>query len=378
MGQGKWAYGCALVLAAVVGNFVVAQEAADPFGDGGAPAPRSAAAAANASTPPASASSYSPQDAKQRIESVLDQPLSEPLDFVQQPLRDVVMILSETYDIPIQFDNAALDAIAASPDVEVSVQINNVGLRSALDLMLKNAGAEELTYIIDNEVLLVTTQEEAERRLETIVYRVDDLVDDGSLASAYTADADTLIDIIVASVDHESWMENGTGEGEINAFPPGMIVIAQTSRVHKLVERLLDDLRRNKAAVDAAMADQRAAAVKRPVSRSIAIDPKSVAAEESQHRIREALMKSVEWNPADVDVADDDKFLLILNDRVLVRHVPHVVAQVEHSLKDLKLQPPRMGGSICGSNTGGQSGPGLAEPAAASEDGGGRRGGGMF
>jgi hypothetical protein len=377
MGQSKWAWGCALVLGVAIGRFVVAQEAADPFGDGGARAPRSEDAAANGSTPPASASSYSPHDAKQRIESVLDQPLREPLDFVQQPLRDVVTILSETYDIPIQFDNAALDAIAASPDVEVSVQINNVGLRSALDLMLKNAGAEELTYIIDNEVLLITTQEEAERRLETIVYRVDDLVDD-DYAGPYTADADTLIDIIVASVDHESWMENGTGEGEINAFPPGMIVIAQTSRVHKLVERLLDDLRRNKAAVDAAMADQRAAAVKRPVSRSIAIDPKSVAAEESQHRIREALMKSVEWNPADVDVADDDKFLLILNDRVLVRHVPHVVAQVEHSLKDLKLQPPRMGGSICGSNTGGQSGPGLAEPAAASEDGGGRRGGGMF
>ena len=377
MGQGKWACGCALVLGAAIGRFVVAQEAADPFGDGNAPAKRSTAATANASTLPASTSSYSPHEAKERIEGVLDQPLREPLDFVEQPLRDVVTILSETYDIPIQFDNAALDAIAASPDVEVSVQINNVGLRSALDLMLKSS-AEELTYIIDNEVLLITTQEESERRLEVIVYRVDDLVDDGSLASAYTADADTLIDIIVASVDHESWMENGTGEGEINAFPPGMLVISQTSRVHMEIERLLDDLRRNKAAVDAAMADQRAAAVKRPVSRSIAIDPKSVAAEESQHRIREALMKSVEWNPADVDLADDDKFLLILGDRVLVRHVPHVVAQVEHSLKDLKLQPPRMGGSICGSNTGGQSGPGLAEPAGASEDSGGRRGGGVF
>jgi hypothetical protein len=172
-------------------------------------------------------------------------------------------------------------------------------------------------------------------------------------------------------------MENGTGEGEINAFPPGMLVISQTSRVHKEIERLLDDLRRNKAAVDAATAGQRAAAEKRPVSRSLAIDPKAVTAEQSQQRIREALLKSVEWNPANVDLADDDRFLLILGDRILVRHVPQVVAQVEHSLKLLKLEPPRMGGSICGSNTGGQSGSDLAEPASASEDGGGRGGGGF-
>jgi hypothetical protein len=86
-------------------------------------------------------------------------------------------------------------------------------------------------------------------------------------------------------------------------------------------------------------------------------------------------MKSVEWNPAEADLADDEKFLLVLGDRILVRHLPHVVRQVEHSLKHLELGPS--GGSICGSNTGGQSEPDLAEPAGASEDGGGR-GGGTF
>nr|MBA3480357.1 VWA domain-containing protein [Pirellulales bacterium] len=115
-------------------------------------------------------------EAERRIYSALRQPLREPMDFVEQPLRDVVTILSETYDIPIQFDTAALDAVAASPDVEVSIQISNVSLKSALELMLKNAGAEALTYIVDNEVLLITTLEEAETRLQVKVYPVADLV----------------------------------------------------------------------------------------------------------------------------------------------------------------------------------------------------------
>jgi hypothetical protein len=95
-------------------------------------------------------------EAERRIYGALREPLREPLDFVEQPLRDVVTIISDTYDIPIQFDNAALDAVAASPDVEVSIQISNVSLKSAMELMLKNAGAEELTYIVDNEVLRST------------------------------------------------------------------------------------------------------------------------------------------------------------------------------------------------------------------------------
>ena len=115
-------------------------------------------------------------EAERRIYGALRQPLRERLDFVEQPLRDVVNIISETYDIPIQFDTAALDAVAASPDVEVSIQIDNVSLKSAMELMLKNAGAEELTYIVDNEVLLITTQEEAETRLQVKVYPVADLV----------------------------------------------------------------------------------------------------------------------------------------------------------------------------------------------------------
>ena len=78
-------------------------------------------------------------------------------------------IISEDYELPVVIDTAALDAVASSPDVEISISIGNVTLRSALELMLKSVGDGDLTYIVDNEVLMITTHEEAEKRLEVVV-----------------------------------------------------------------------------------------------------------------------------------------------------------------------------------------------------------------
>jgi hypothetical protein len=360
MGQSNWAWGCALLLVLAFDGRVVAQQAADPFGDV-VKKPSSSTAELEKRPHADGNASDSPGDARQRIERVLNQPLKEPLEFIEQPLRDVATILAETYDIPIQFDTKALDAVAASPDVEVSVQISNVTLRSALDLMLKNAGAEALTYIIDNEVLLITTLEESETRLEVVVYRVDDLVADpiALQGASSMADFDTLIDVIVSSVDHESWKENGKGEGEIHAFPPGMIVISQTHRVHEQVQRLLEDLRRGKTEVEKAMAVQREAASKQPLTRAIRLYDAALLAE-AEHRkvIQRALQQSVEWQTGGDSVSDDDVFLHVLPDRVLVRHLPAVVGQVEMAVREIAL-PASSGFGGGGGDRGGRGGGGF-------------------
>jgi hypothetical protein len=171
------------------------------------------------------------------------------LNFVQTPLRDVMTALSEEYEIPIQFDLAALDAIASSPDVEVTINIANVTLRSALELMLKNTGGEALTYVVDKEVLLITTAEEAEKRLEVRVYRVDDLStpakakEDKDSTEKPQRCFDDLIDSVTTCVEHDSWAENGTGTGQIAALEPGILVVTQTRRVHEKVEALLEAMR---------------------------------------------------------------------------------------------------------------------------------------
>ncbi|QDT71413.1 STN domain-containing protein [Lacipirellula limnantheis] len=288
--------------------------------------------------------------AERRIEAALDSPLKAPLEFIATPLNQVTQVLSEDYDLPIVIDVAALDAVASSPEVEVNSSIGNVTLRSALDLMLRNTGEGDLTYIIDKEVLMITTQEEAEKRLQILVYRVDDLIDSDRFATTAERDAgvDQLNEVIVATVEHESWMENGTGEGEIQFFTPGMMVISQTRRVHDQVEDLLQRLRTAKAEVDADAAGRQATAATQPVTRSIAISDQAVAdCEKTRNMIRQALEKSVNWQRELPEGDSSEVFLYVLPNRVLVRHVPDMVRQVERVVHEITPTP---GGSGCGIN----------------------------
>ncbi len=67
----------------------------------------------------------------------------------------------------------------------------------------------------------------------------------GGLGGAASADFDSLIDLIVSTVEFDSWMENGTGEGEIQPFYTNLsLVISQTQRVHEEIADLLEQLRR--------------------------------------------------------------------------------------------------------------------------------------
>lgn len=357
MGQKMWGYRCAF---AAIASLALATplRAEDDAASESSPVLRQTRASIEAA-------------AERRIEATLDSPLRAPIDFVGQPLSDVVRVMSEDYQIPIVIDIAALDAVASSPDVEVTFSIGNVALRSALELMLQSVGEGDLTYIVDNEVLMITTHEEAEKRLEVVVYRVYDLLDGDE------ATCERLINVIVASVEHESWMENGTGEGEALSFPPGMIVISQTRRVHAKVERLLDHIRMTKQGIVADTAEAKAAASPQPVTRSINLNDKVIAdSEEARDALHDALQKSVDWQRETEGVDRDEFFLFVLPNRVLVRHVPEVVSQVAQVVRKVSpLQEAIIGNYGTGTATGGsgafgahREGEDLADPPKSGED----------
>jgi tetratricopeptide (TPR) repeat protein len=109
--------------------------------------------------------------AEQRIfEALTDETIFE---FIETPLSDVITFLETQHDIQIELDNKALDDIGIDPNTTVSKNLRGISLRSALRLMLKDL---ELTYVVRDEVLLITTPEEAESKLVTKVYPVGDLV----------------------------------------------------------------------------------------------------------------------------------------------------------------------------------------------------------
>ena len=112
-----------------------------------------------------------PGTAEERIFGALNEETE--LDYLETPLADVIDDLQDIHDIPIKFDQTALEDLVLDQSVPVTMQLSGIKLKSALRLML---GDLDLTYVIENEVLLITSQENAEDAAITKVYPVADLV----------------------------------------------------------------------------------------------------------------------------------------------------------------------------------------------------------
>jgi hypothetical protein len=98
-------------------------------------------------------------------------------EFFETPLKDIAAYFSEVHGIPIFLDTARLADVQITSDTpnRDPITLKGISLRSALRLILKEHG---LTYMIKDEVLQITTKEEAEKPENLIrkVYPVGDLV----------------------------------------------------------------------------------------------------------------------------------------------------------------------------------------------------------
>lgn len=195
------------------------------------------------------------RSAEERIEAILDQPLKAPLNFREVPLDEVINALQEEYNLPIVFDIAALDEVAISPETEITVNLRNITLRSAMNLLFRQPGLEDLAFVIDEEVLLITTRDRADSLMDVRIYRVDDFdysvhVPEFARGASASADYSPLIAAITDCVNKNSWSENGKGRGELQLLKPGILVVYNTPETHQKLKELLSDLRRMKAEIE--------------------------------------------------------------------------------------------------------------------------------
>ena len=173
-----------------------------------------------------------------KIEKVLSSPTQ--MEFADTPLQDVVDYLKDYHKIEVQLDKKALSDVGLKSDTPITKSLKGISLRSALRLLLKDHG---LTYTIQDEVLLITTPEEAENHLQTIIYPVGDLVVPPNSTAETEADFDSLIDVIKTTIKSTFWDDTG-GVGSIKSFENNLsIVVAATQEVHKEIEKLLENLR---------------------------------------------------------------------------------------------------------------------------------------
>src|SRR5262245_6720490 len=97
-----------------------------------------------------------PRDAS--IRAALDQETD--MKFVENPLSGVFDDLKQRHAIEIQLDHRALDDASIPRDTPITKSIKGVTLRSALNILLDDL---DLTYVIQNGVLKITTEAEAQK-----------------------------------------------------------------------------------------------------------------------------------------------------------------------------------------------------------------------
>lgn len=151
--------------------------------------------------------------------------------FADTPLTDALKFLANQLSVNVIVDTAALQDEGVDPSTPVNLELSGITCRSTLKLMLEPM---QLTYMVENEVLKITTLAKASETLVTRVYPVRDLAEDAE-------DMASLVDAIKAGCAKPSYDElpvSITGVIKLR-----VLVIRQTHRGHEEVEALLRDLR---------------------------------------------------------------------------------------------------------------------------------------
>jgi hypothetical protein len=110
---------------------------------------------------------------EEKIQAALIDPQGVEIEFIDTPLKDAIEFLADAHEITILIDEQALTEEGVSIDEPINRTLSGITLRSALKIILEPLG---LTYVIEDEVMKITTIIAAEEKLSTRVYPVGDLV----------------------------------------------------------------------------------------------------------------------------------------------------------------------------------------------------------
>jgi hypothetical protein len=120
-----------------------------------------------------------PDDAhfEAKIRAALGKPTH--MEFVETPLEDAVDFLKDLHAIEIQLDSKALESAGIGSDTPLTGTLKGVSLGSALRLLLRSL---EMTYVVRDGVLLITTPKAVGEMTELRVYDVRELAKDENQA----------------------------------------------------------------------------------------------------------------------------------------------------------------------------------------------------
>lgn len=163
---------------------------------------------------------------------------SEGFSFEDAPLEAIAEFLKKEYDLNVHIDEIGLDDLGLDQTEPVSANFVNVSLKTAIKKMLEPL---ELSYYLEEDLLIITSEDETLVNLRVVIYPVADLL---WVEGESNLNYDQLMDTIVQTIESDTWSENGGGEAEINAYT-GFYIVSQTEAVHAKLKNFLEALRRS-------------------------------------------------------------------------------------------------------------------------------------
>jgi hypothetical protein len=261
--------------------------------------------------------------AEDRIQSLLQRRSS--FAFAGKRLGDVIAELSKAYSLPIQLDRSVKEDMGIDEKNSlVTFRAPEMSLRSALNGILHHL---QLSWIINHDMLLITSREKAQAQSSTRIYPVRDLLardKDGP-------DYESLIETITSTVAPDSWDEAG-GPGTVREFyPSDALVISQSREVHERIEELLAKFRQAMPAMKLTPPEDENAVVWRAYHVVSGTKPEVNLADDVVKLVREYVAPET-WK-----AKEGQAVLRALPDRIVVRQTLRVHAEIAKFLGDLDL-----------------------------------------
>ncbi len=171
------------------------------------------------------------QDKQEHIEAVLKDPTQ--VQFDGTPLNEVMSYLADVHHFTVMLDKNALEEIPIATDVPITISLSDIKLASTLNLILEPL---QLTYIIEDEVLKITTVNRANERMEVRIYDTR-----GLEGSGYTSEL--LTEVIRTSIPRARWKQSKDDEegGTVVSLSDGLVV-TQSQPVHREIAKVLQML----------------------------------------------------------------------------------------------------------------------------------------
>ena len=163
------------------------------------------------------------------------------LDFDRSHLNDVLQYLQDKTGVNLSVPKAVMDEVGITYETPVTLKASNYTLRSVLKKVL---GDLNLTYIIKDGQIQITTPERAKQTYTTRTYYVGDLAMIGDqrlgpiVQRAAMAQAIALITTsIVQNIEPSSRQVNNPDAGGTITFEPltMSIIIHQTAEMHLIL-----------------------------------------------------------------------------------------------------------------------------------------------